>query len=109
MIEYYRLKNSPKIEETFKAGIQNKGNVAQMLKPLYLEWLVLNKGITEARKIFETSELQNPPCLEVFKMMGALEINQPECSHKHVRRCHELACSYFGKSDSSKNSTFRVK
>lgn len=85
-----------KVEQTFQDGLARGGEIAQLLKPLYIEWLVLTKGIGYARTIFESPQLQHPPCLELLTKMASLESMQPDTNMKAIRRCHELACTHFG-------------
>ncbi|KAK6636837.1 hypothetical protein RUM43_010500 [Polyplax serrata] len=101
VIEYCKLKKTPDIEEIFKDGIRRRGRVAQAIKPLYLEWLAETKGVEETRRVFETSEILHPPCLELYRVMVKVETKQSDCDNKRVRRCFELATLYFGREDTS--------
>lgn len=97
MIQYFQTKSTAKVEQIFQNGLALGGDIGQALKPLYMEWLVLTKGMGCARRIFESPELQHPPCLELFTKMASLESIQPDANMKAIRRCHELACKHFGK------------
>lgn len=89
------MKSKVKLDKLFLEGIARGGDIAQGLKPLYIEWLVLTEGIGHARLVFENT-LVNPPCLELFRKMAALESMQPDAKMKSIRRCHELAVTHFG-------------
>lgn len=97
MLQYYQTKSSAKVEETFKAGLDRGGELALRLKPLYLRWTAQSNGIGNAKKLFETPEMQNPPCLEVLNEMISLESMLPDLNRKAIRRCHEMACNLAGK------------
>ncbi|KAL0276206.1 UNVERIFIED_CONTAM: hypothetical protein PYX00_003820 [Menopon gallinae] len=97
MIQYYQTKSSAKVEETFRAGLERGGELALRLKPMYLHWTALSKGMGCAKKLFESPEMLNPPCLELLNEMISLESMQPDMNKKVIRRCHEMACNFAGK------------
>ncbi|XP_046992575.1 U3 small nucleolar RNA-associated protein 6 homolog [Schistocerca americana] len=100
LLQYYQTKSMARVEEVFQNAVsQQDSPVAVALKPLYLEWLVLVKGIVAARKMYEKLSVQPPLCLEMHSKMAALECRVPEVNFKHVRRCYELACEQFGKNN----------
>jgi hypothetical protein len=59
-------------------------------------------GIVAARKVYESLSIQPPLCLELHTKMAALESIQPDMNPKHVRKCYEMACYQFGKSNTGK-------
>ena len=59
-------------------------------------------GIVEARKMYELLSIRPPLCLELHTKMAALESIQPDISVKRVRRCYEMACDQFGRSNTGK-------
>ena len=106
MIEYLKLSESHKTEEIFTEGIGYGGRVSTYLKPPYLKWVVEKKGIEEGRKIFQAAEFQHPPCLKLYKTMCDLESDEKNFSPSHIRKCHDLACLYFGRDNPSKRTFF---
>jgi hypothetical protein len=59
-------------------------------------------GIVAARRVYESLSIQPPLCLELHTKMATLESIQPNMNPKHVRRCYEMACNQFGKSNTGK-------
>jgi hypothetical protein len=59
-------------------------------------------GIVAARKVYEAISIQPPLSLELHTKMAALESVQPDVDPKHVRKCFEMACNQFGKSNTGK-------
>lgn len=86
--------------------MNQRGEVSKTLKPMYLEWLSQSKGISEARKIFESYHFQHPPNLVVYKTMIKIELSQQNADHNYIRKCYDLVCSYFGENDISKKYIF---
>jgi hypothetical protein len=56
-------------------------------------------GIVAARKVYESMSIQPPLCLELHTKMAALESVHPDMNPKHVRKCYEMACSQFGRTN----------
>lgn len=100
-ILHVQSKSPEKTEEVFKAALQSHPNIAQDIKPIYVEWLVLAKGILVARKVYDSLSLQPPCSLEFHKKMAELELIQPEISLKNARKPHEMAILHFGKSNTN--------
>lgn len=90
-----------KTEEIFQAALQGHSNIAQELKPTYMEWLVLTKSIQAAREIYSSLCLQPPFCLEMHKKMVELELMQPSISLKNIRKYHEMSTLQFGRNNTS--------
>ena len=111
-ILHVQAKSPEKTEETFEAALQAHPNVAQEIKPTYIEWLVLTKNIQAARKVYDSLCLQPPFSLDLHKKMAELELIQPEISLKHARRCHEMSTLQFGKNKTNvwiDHMTFEMK
>ena len=45
-ILYYQTKSTEQVEKVFLEGLRQPPSIAHALKPLFLEWLVLSKGIS---------------------------------------------------------------
>ncbi|XP_043248218.1 U3 small nucleolar RNA-associated protein 6 homolog [Colletes gigas] len=100
-ILHAQAKSPEKTQEIFQEVIQGYPNIAQEIKPTYIEWLVLTKSIQAARKIYDDLCLQPPFSIELHKKMTELELMQPEISLKRTRRCHEMSTLQFGRSNTS--------
>ncbi|XP_076248353.1 U3 small nucleolar RNA-associated protein 6 homolog [Calliopsis andreniformis] len=100
-ILHVQAKSPEKTEEVFQAALQGHPNVGQQIRPTYIEWLVLTKGIQAARKSYDSFCLQPPFSLDLHKKMMELELIQPEISLKNIRRCHEMAALQFGKNNTT--------
>ncbi|PSN39843.1 hypothetical protein C0J52_19058 [Blattella germanica] len=96
MLQYYHTKDMNKVEQIFQEGIIQGPQISVALKPMYIEWVVLVKGIQVARKLYEKLSIQPPLCLELHSKMASLECMQPEMNIKQVRRCFEVACQQNG-------------
>ncbi|KAG7211944.1 hypothetical protein KM043_011153 [Ampulex compressa] len=100
-ILHVQAKSPEKTEEVFQAALQAHPTIAQDIKPMYIEWLVLAKNIQAAEKMYDSLCLQPPFSLALHKKMAALEVMQPEISLKNARRPHEMSTLQFGKSNTS--------
>ncbi|KAL1129254.1 hypothetical protein AAG570_013783 [Ranatra chinensis] len=97
MLQYWQNTRPSKVEELFKEGIMQGGpSIANPLKPMFLEWLVLNRGIVAARKQYMVYSQLPPFCLEVHTKMLELEDMQPSPNLKHMRKCHQNTTMQFG-------------
>ena len=45
MLQYYQTKDMHKVEQTFQEGIVQGPAISLFLKPMYIEWLVLARGV----------------------------------------------------------------
>lgn len=100
-ILHVQAKCPEKTEQVFQTALQAHPNIAQYIKIIYIEWLVLTKSIQAARKVYDNLCLQPPLVLELHKKMIELELMQPEISLKHVRKYNEMSTLQFGKNDIS--------
>ncbi|XP_011686887.1 PREDICTED: U3 small nucleolar RNA-associated protein 6 homolog [Wasmannia auropunctata] len=100
-ILHAQIKSSEEAEESFQAALQAHPLIARDVKPMWLEWLVLTKGIRAVRKAYESLCLQPPTSLDFHKKMITLELVQPETLPKYVRRPYEKAMMHFGTKDTS--------
>ncbi|RLU26381.1 hypothetical protein DMN91_000175 [Ooceraea biroi] len=96
-ILHAQIKSSDEAEKVFDSALK-KHQIVKAIKPTWLEWLVLTKGIRAARKAYDGNCLHNTT-LEFHKKMAMLESVQPEISVKHARRPYEMAKECFGKSE----------
>ncbi|XP_076649775.1 U3 small nucleolar RNA-associated protein 6 homolog isoform X2 [Halictus rubicundus] len=100
-ILHMQAKTPERTEEVFQAALQGHPNVAQEIKPIYIEWLILTKSIQATRKVYDNLCLQPPFSIKMHKKMAELELMQPEISLKHLRKCNDMSTLQFGKNDTS--------
>ncbi|XP_011883955.1 PREDICTED: U3 small nucleolar RNA-associated protein 6 homolog, partial [Vollenhovia emeryi] len=100
-ILHAQIKSSEEAEESFQAALQSHILIARDIKPMWLEWLVLTKGICAARQAYKSLYLQPPTSLDFHKKMIALELMQPETMPKYVRRPYDIATMEFGTNDTA--------
>ncbi|KYN05376.1 PREDICTED: U3 small nucleolar RNA-associated protein 6 homolog [Cyphomyrmex costatus] len=99
-ILHAQIKSLEEVEESFKAALQYP-LIAKDIKIMWLEWLVLTKGIRAARKAYSDLSLQPFTSLEFHKKMISLEFIQPETLPKYIRRPYEMALMNFGTHNTS--------
>ncbi|XP_063228189.1 U3 small nucleolar RNA-associated protein 6 homolog [Bacillus rossius redtenbacheri] len=99
LLYYQDRKERPKVETVFKEGLAQPPAVSRALKPLYLEWAVLTKGIIAGRKTYKSICMQPPFSLELHLKMVSFECFQPEVKLDQVRKCFNTACEQFGKTN----------
>ncbi|KAF4523915.1 hypothetical protein B566_EDAN012266 [Ephemera danica] len=92
------LTNQKMMEQVYQQGLLRGPEVSNTLKTMYLEWIVLSRGIVAARKAYDVVSMQPPFSLELHTKMVELESLQPEQNLKQTRKCYELACDQFGRS-----------
>ncbi|XP_070150082.1 U3 small nucleolar RNA-associated protein 6 homolog [Polyergus mexicanus] len=100
-ILHSQIRSSKEAEESFRAALKVHPLIARDIRPIWLEWLVLTKGIRAAREEYEKLFLQPPNSLEFHKKMATLEYIQPKVSLKHARRPYEVATQHFGTNNTS--------
>ncbi|KMQ92686.1 u3 small nucleolar rna-associated protein 6-like protein [Lasius niger] len=100
-ILHAQIRSSEEAEKSFQAALKAHPLIAQDIKPVWLEWLVLTKGIHVAREAYKQLCLQPPNSLEFHKKMATLEYVQPEASVEHARHPYRMATQHFGTDDTS--------
>ncbi|KAH0560108.1 U3 small nucleolar RNA-associated protein 6 homolog [Cotesia glomerata] len=96
---YTQAKYSNKVEEIYLAGMKEAVEISREMKPAYIKWVVLTKGIQIARHIYNELSVKIPFCLELHKEMAEIELIQPDICKQNARRPHEMATSQFGKTN----------
>ncbi|XP_012523269.1 U3 small nucleolar RNA-associated protein 6 homolog [Monomorium pharaonis] len=99
-ILHAQIKSSEEAEESFQAALAQP-LIARDIKPMWLEWLVLTKGIRAARKAYENLCIQSSTSMDFHKKMITLELVQPETQPKYVRQPYEMATQQFGTNNTS--------
>ncbi|EFN69487.1 U3 small nucleolar RNA-associated protein 6-like protein [Camponotus floridanus] len=95
-ILHSQIRSSKEAEENFRAALEVHPLIANGIRPIWLEWLVLTKGIRAAREEYKKLVLQPPNSLEFHMKMIALEYLQPEISLKHMRYVYDVMTHQFG-------------
>lgn len=99
-LRYYGLLGLEKnIENIYQRAVIQPPEISQAMKPKYIEWLAVTKGINEARKKYNELARQTPYCKELHSTMSKLESTKIEHEYDVWARVHELACDQFGKED----------
>ncbi|CAG9833183.1 unnamed protein product [Diabrotica balteata] len=100
LIKYHVLSSSEKVVETvYRDAVQQHGSIANEFKADFLEWTAMNKGIEDARKVYQDLALLSPFCKDLHIKMAKLEEIELVCSIKHLERPLSLLCEQFGKDD----------
>lgn len=100
ILRYHYLTSDDKtIEQLYQEGIRQPQEISNTLKPQYLEWLLLKKGISAARNVYRTLSTEKPHCKELHAMMLKLESMQIEFNYEEWSDVHQLACMQFGHKD----------
>lgn len=97
LIQYWQTKNINKVEEIFREGITQGPAISDVLKPMFLEWLVLAKDVSISRQVYQSICNKPPFCKEAHMKMAELENLLPEVDMARVVKCYELACEQFGR------------
>lgn len=101
-MQYCQTKSPAKTEALFERALAAPVSVVSALRPMYLEWLCLSRGIRDARAAYDKLCLQPPLSLDLHTKMATLESMQTTAVMKQVRKCHENACNQFGKDNAGK-------
>ncbi|CAH1169626.1 unnamed protein product [Phaedon cochleariae] len=100
-LRYHILTSSSAvIENIFMSGVQQAEEVGRKMKCEYIQWLVLNKGITEARRKYNDLARTPPFCKELHTIMANLESQELDVNAQELEKVLRLACDQFGGEDS---------
>lgn len=97
VIQYYQNKDN--LQAIYEDGVKQPQSISNVLKPRYLNWLTLTKGIEAARQVYTRLSIEKPYCKEMHQMMIEMESIQPNRNYKASEKIHEIACQQFGKQD----------
>ncbi|XP_050443525.1 uncharacterized protein LOC126847389 [Adelges cooleyi] len=99
----YMLNTHPKlVEQLYNEGSRVSYKVIALeMRPSYLDWCVLQKGIFAARELFEDLKNLEPPCQSLYMTMINCEKAQTNdvSKIKTIRKLYNDACNKFGKID----------
>lgn len=84
------------IEQLYIIAMGQPAKIRNALKPDYIEWLSLVRGINKTREEYERVANEEPFCLELHIRMIKIESMQLHCDINKWERVHELACEQFG-------------
>lgn len=107
--KFYQLENKiinemnvVKVEQLYNEGSRVSYKVIALeMRPSYLDWCVLQKGIFAARELFEDLKNLEPPCQSLYMTMINCEKAQTNdvSKIKTIRKLYNDACNKFGKID----------
>lgn len=83
----------------YKDGIKQPKEVSDILKPEYIEWLALCRGIKEARKTYNLLAQQKPYCKELHTAMFKIESLEMDQDVDEMENVLKLAWEQFGNED----------
>lgn len=87
------------IDLIYKDGVEQPKEVSDILKPEYIQWLALNKGIRDARKTYNLLAQQKPYCKELHTAMFKIESLELDQDVDEMKNVLNLACEQFGNED----------
>lgn len=96
---HYVVSDNDYIQLIYRDAVKQPKEISDVLKPQYLEWLTLAKGIEATREVYNDISLQQPYCKDLHMMMSKLESIQVNYNFGAWEKVHELACEQFGKED----------
>lgn len=99
LIKYFQVKNFSTSEtiNLFKDGIE-KGcdEVSLALRPMFIDWLSLNRNLKYTRSEYEKLANKLPYCLDLHKKMIDVEMTRFNPHIGIIRDIHKTACRQFG-------------
>ncbi|XP_074042828.1 U3 small nucleolar RNA-associated protein 6 homolog [Leptinotarsa decemlineata] len=99
-LRYHTLSSKNQIiERIYKDGVRQPEEVSQIMKPEYIQWLALNKGIKEARKQYSLLAVEEPYCKELHATMAKIESAEIDLDVKELETVLLLSCKQFGSED----------
>ncbi|BES94497.1 U3 small nucleolar RNA-associated protein 6 [Nesidiocoris tenuis] len=96
IVSFTQLTDPVKAEDIMKKGLLEGGEVNCFAKTIYLEWLVLSKGLKAGRKLYTEWALKPPFSIDFHKKMIELEKYAVTRDLKKLRQCHEAMVDQFG-------------
>ncbi|KAF2880477.1 hypothetical protein ILUMI_25684 [Ignelater luminosus] len=82
----------------YESGVRQPREVSEVIKPKYLQWVILTRGIDAGRELYMKLVTQKPYCKPLHKMMCKFELMDME-NFGFWNRAHKLACQQFGRQD----------
>ncbi|KAF6204346.1 hypothetical protein GE061_002687 [Apolygus lucorum] len=100
MLRYYQCVRPDKVSWFFEQGIKSSC-VSAEIKPMYLEWMVLSRGILDGRKLYNEIASSRPYSAGLHEKMIELENFQVKLNIKSLRQAHAFLTEHFGTNDVS--------
>ncbi|KAJ8924758.1 hypothetical protein NQ315_000911 [Exocentrus adspersus] len=99
-LRYHTLTSGNEVLELiFKDGVEQPKEVSDVLKPEYIEWLALSKGMKETRKAYFMLAEKKPYCKELHASMLKLESLEMDQDIEVMESALRFACEQFGVED----------
>uniref|UniRef100_A0A1Y1JV88 U3 small nucleolar RNA-associated protein 6 homolog n=1 Tax=Photinus pyralis TaxID=7054 RepID=A0A1Y1JV88_PHOPY len=83
----------------YRDAVKQAKEISDDLKPKYIEWLALAKGMKVTRDVYNELAIQEPYCKDLHAMMSKMESVQLKYNFKAWEKVHERACEQFGAED----------
>lgn len=100
VIRYHLLaSDDDTLEKLYKEGVRQPAEVSDSLKPEFIEWLAVAKGMRATREQYLLLANEKPYCKELHVTMSKLEATEIEFNFPSWDKVHELACAQFGEED----------
>lgn len=91
--------NNEVIENVYKEGCKQSGNIGNDFKPRYITWLNVTKGISAAREAYNTMARTRPYSKEIHEAMWRAESTEIKFDYNAWQEVHKLASEQFGTVD----------
>ncbi|KAJ8976645.1 hypothetical protein NQ317_011153 [Molorchus minor] len=99
-LRYHTLTSSNQVLELiYRDGVEQPKEVSDILKPEYIQWVALTKGIKQARKEYSILSRKEPYCKELHAAMFKLESLEMDQDVDEIQNIIKLASDQFGKED----------
>lgn len=96
---HYCMSDRDYVEAIYKDAVKQPKEISATLKCLYIEWLVVSKGISAARNAYlKIAELE-PYCKELHETMSKIESMDVNPKYECGIRVHQFATQQFGHDD----------
>ncbi|XP_022908499.1 U3 small nucleolar RNA-associated protein 6 homolog [Onthophagus taurus] len=100
MIRYEMLMgHEDQVISLYKVGCKSLGEVSVKLRPRFLDYLLLTKGITVARASYLDMMNFLPPSKQLHSKMAELELSQININMAQLEQVYKNAIQQFGKTD----------
>lgn len=100
IVRYHYLTSSEDyINSIYQDAIKQPEEISSVLKPQYMQWLVLTKGMDAARQVYLKLCVEKPYCKELHEEMSKLESTAIASNYTAWEKVHKLATEQFGEVD----------
>lgn len=97
--QWTRMALPETLVKLFENSLTSTRNISSCFKPLYLDYVALNQGIVDARKLYQRLRFHHPIVKDFFYKMLSVETVQLASSIDHQRKIMEDLLEHFGQSE----------